>query len=586
MPEPDITSPRQTPEVLVVGAGPSGLVAALTLLRNGVPVRIIDKAAEHRIGQRGAGIMPRSLELFHQIGVAHEITKRAITTPVVKLYEMPEGRKALRTFEMSPVLDATPSCPYMNILMLGQDHLEEVLRASLAEYGVQAELATEVVALSQTPDYATATIVKYAGTDREAREIVSHPFIIGTDGARGVCRKLLNMTFLGETRNVENLIIGDIMVEGLEGDYWHMWGDASTSMVSLRPTETPNLFNFMLAGKDVNHRELSKDEDGLRAALTAGTGGQDHLVFGDFRWVSHYRPNMRMVDKFGEGRIFLAGDSAHVHSPTGGQGLNTGIQDSFNLTWKLALVYKGLSPLSLLDSYNEERLPVIAEMLNQTTTLLNQTFRSRKAESAGWVKGGSLLQLGVNYRWSSIVIDEQQSDYDLEDIDELDEFDDDDWVEEQQAAQRRAAVDSYGVGFDGSLRAGDRAPDAPDLSDTQLSDEHGPLCSHSLFDLFGATHHTALVFVESPEQSYAPVIKALRQQPRNTTRIVIIVRSGALVPSVRGVQYVLEDDLDHASRAYTVQGGCDTVIVRPDGMVGGIVRGAEGVKRYFRRIFA
>lgn len=82
-----------------------------------------------------------------------------------------------------------------------------------------------------------------------------------------------------------------------------------------------------------------------------------------------------------------------------------GIQDSFNLAWKMALVYKGLSPMSLLDSYNEERLPVIAEMLNQTTTLLNQTFRSRRPESAAWIKGGSLLQLGVNYRWSSIILD-------------------------------------------------------------------------------------------------------------------------------------------------------------------------------------
>ncbi|KAL1696622.1 FAD binding domain-containing protein [Schizophyllum commune] len=583
MPEPE---PRHSPEVLVVGAGPSGLVAALTLLRNGVPVRIIDKADRHRIGQRGAGIMPRSLELFHQIGVADEITKRAITTPVVKLYEMPEGRKALQTFEMSPVLEPTPSCPYMNILMLGQDHLEEVLRASLAVYGVYAELDTELVAISQDKDRATATIVKHSGTDREHREVITYPFVVGTDGARGVCRKLLGMTFLGETRNVENLIIGDIMVDGLESNYWHMWGDAATNMVSLRPTETPSLFNFMLAGKEVNHGALSKDADGLRSALIAGTGGQGHLTFGDFHWVSHYRPNMRMVDKFGEGRIFLAGDSAHVHSPTGGQGLNTGIQDSFNLAWKMALVYKGLSPMSLLDSYNEERLPVIAEMLNQTTTLLNQTFRSRRPESAAWIKGGSLLQLGVNYRWSSIILDEQQKDYDLEDIDELDEFDEEEDAEEQLAEQRRQAVDSYGVGFDGQLRAGDRAPDAPDLSDTQSSDEHGPLVSHTLFDLFSASHHTALIFLSSPEQSYQSVIKALRQQPRDTVRIAVIIRSGALAPHVHGVQYVLEDDLDHAFRAYTVSGGCDTVIVRPDGMIGGIVRGAEGVRRYFRKIFA
>ncbi|KAL1747961.1 FAD binding domain-containing protein [Schizophyllum fasciatum] len=583
MPEPE---PHHAPEVLVVGAGPSGLVAALTLLRNGVPVRIIDKADRHRIGQRGAGIMPRSLELFHQIGVAAEVTKRAITTPVVKLYEMPEGRKALQTFEMSPVLDPTPSCPYMNILMLGQDHLEEVLRASLAVYGVQAELDTELVAISQDKDHATATIVKHPGSDKETREVITYPFVVGTDGARGACRKLLGMTFLGETRNVENLIIGDIMVDGLDGDYWHMWGDAATNMVSLRPTETPNLFNFMVAGKDVNHAALSKDAEGLRAALIAGTGGPGHLTFGDFHWVSHYRPNMRMVDKFGEGRIFLAGDSAHVHSPTGGQGLNTGIQDSFNLAWKLALVYKGLSPLSLLDSYNEERLPVIAEMLNQTTSLLNQTFRSRRPESAAWIKGGSLLQLGVNYRWSSIVLDEQQRDYDLEDINELDEFDDEEDAEEQLAEQRRQAVDSYGVGSDGQLWAGDRAPDAPDLSDTQSSDEHGPLVSHTLFDLFSAAHHTALIFLSTPEQSYQPVIKALRQQPRDTVRIVVVVRSGALAPHVRGVQYVLEDDLEHAFRAYAVAGGCDTIIVRPDGMIGGIVRGAEGVKRYFRKIFA
>ena len=106
----------------------------------------------------------------------------------------------------------------MNILMLGQDHLEEVLRASLAVYGVYAELDTELVAISQDKDRATATIVKHSGTDREHREVITYPFVVGTDGARGVCRKLLGMTFLGETRNVENLIIGDIMVDGLESN--------------------------------------------------------------------------------------------------------------------------------------------------------------------------------------------------------------------------------------------------------------------------------------------------------------------------------------------------------------------------------
>lgn len=263
-----------------------------------------------------------------------------------------------------------------------------------------------------------------------------------------------------------------------------------------------------------------------------------------------------MVNKFGSGRVFVAGDAAHVHSPAGGQGLNSGIQDSFNLAWKLALVHRKLAPPSLLQSYNDERLPVIADMLGQTTLIHNRTFSNPTSpdDTSVYDRGGVLLQLGVNYRWSKIVVDEQEGD-------------------------GAATTDPYGKVSDGRLRAGDRAPDAPAL--TVLRGEEGP--TTRLFDVFEPTHHTVLIFSNDAAR-HAFVLSALSTYPKDIMRIVSIIRLGENVDDER-LDFVLQDTKGHAYGAYALTEGCDVVVVRPDGVVGAIVHTIDGMKKYLEGIF-
>ncbi|KAG5647438.1 hypothetical protein DXG03_009368 [Asterophora parasitica] len=592
-------SPSTTPRVLIVGAGPSGLVCALSLLRNGVPVRLIEKSTEPRLGQRGAGIMPRSLELFNAFGFADQVVKLAIPPPPTLQYQLPKGTHPINEFEMSPNAPPTPSCPFTNIVLLGQSHLEDILRASLAELGCTVEAGTELVAFEQVEGAVNVQLARHGkdGTDVEGtKENASYDWMIGSDGARGVVRKLSGFSFLGETRTIETHVVGDIFVEGLSQKYWHMWGDASTLLVSLRPTETHGLFSFIVAGPEINHSYLSNNEAALRKCFEENTGSKTGLKFGAIPWVNHYTPNIRMVQTFQKGRVFLVGDSAHVHSFSGGQGMNTGIQDAYNLSWKLALVQRKYAHPSLLHSYSDERIPVIREMLSRTTKILKRSFTEKtpdawgssssgsfsSSSSASDGAGGGMLQLGINYRWSPIVLDERKRAEDAEFAD----FDFDEGEDEEPIAP----IDAYGGHGDAVLRAGDRAPDASDLVDLSAAAAAIPklrgLGLRRLFGVFGPSYHTVLVFAPAHHQCPA-IVRLLRRCPPDTVRAVVIVVRGQNVPPYcrEGVSAVLEDKLGHAHAGYGILDGWGVVVVRPDGVVGAILAGAEGVQRYFGGIF-
>lgn len=238
--------------------------------------------------------------------------------------------------------------------------------------------------------------------------------------------------------------------------------------------------------------------------------------------------------------------------------MNSGVQDAFNLAWKIALVQKGLAPLDLLETFTEERLPVIAEMLNKTTALLRQTFdrdSTNEKNLGAWKRGRDLLQLGVNYRWSSIVIDEQS-------------------IEDEPR-------DPYNPSSDGKLHAGDRAPDAPDLVDCSAADQ-----STSLFKIFTASSHTVLIFADTAEKS-SPILSALDCLPKGTIRSVIIRTAALSTDSDKETaDFILEDRKGHAHDAYAFSDDCFVAVVRPDGVVGAIVGGREGMDRYFKGIFS
>jgi hypothetical protein len=258
--------------------------------------------------------------------------------------------------------------------------------------------------------------------------------------------------------------------------------------------------------------------------------------------------------------------------------MNSGIQDSFNLAWKLALVQKKLAPYSLLNTYNEERLPVIAEMLNKTTKILSKTFGG-KASNEAWDRAGGLLQLGVNYRWSSIVLDERKQAELAEDADFAD-FD----FGEAPADAEPEDMDSYGALANGVLRAGDRAPDSPGLLLLSKTIQT-PSQPSRLFEVFGSSYHTVLIFDQALNQC-ASILKALALCPAETVRSVVVVSQGKQAPAQsRGADFVFEDREKHAHDVYALGDNWGVVVVRPDGVIGGILDGVEGVAGYFMGIF-
>ncbi|KAF9054420.1 pentachlorophenol 4-monooxygenase [Panaeolus papilionaceus] len=526
-------------------------------------------------------LQPRSLELFTYLRIIEDVMKSAILTPTVRMYKMPEGVQPSHEFEMSPHRHPTPTNPFLNPVMLGQDKLEKIFHAALARFGCFVELGTELQGLQNLGDRVRVHLLRRgfsldpnAGTP----ETSEYEWVIGADGARGVVRNLLGLAFHGE-RKVENFIVGDICVENLSQKYWHMWGDASDVLISLRATETPKLFNFVIGGKNIVHRELTNNEEALKRCFKEHTGTRNNLKFGDIPWMSHYTPNIRMVETFGHGRVYVAGDAGHVHSPTGGQGMNTGIQDSFNLGWKLALIVKGVAHPQLLQSYTDERIPVIEEMINQTTKLLKRTLEN---DDEAWKTSGSLFQLGINYRWSPIVVDERhaiEAEREAAEDAYLDEFgcDDDD---EGEAGEVK--VDSYGADHDGKLQAGDRAPDSSGLVIHHPTNAMKQNCQ--LFQIFDAAHHTVLLFAEITDVK--GVLRALAVYPPSLIRSVVVVRSKKQISSeASNANIILEDKDGHAHAAYCPTGMCGVVVVRPDGIVGAIAKGSLWLDRYFRGVF-
>ncbi|EGN99607.1 hypothetical protein SERLA73DRAFT_179694 [Serpula lacrymans var. lacrymans S7.3] len=538
--------------VLIAGAGPSALVAALTLLRNDIPVRIIEKETKFRLGQRGAGLFPRSLELFNFLDVP-EVDQRAKPLPFIRTYK-PGTLEPLNTFPMTPYQDPKPAFPYFNPRLLGQQTLEGILRAHLEELSCFVETGVELCSIEQFPDHVLAHVVNKQ-TGEDVPETIKAKWLIGADGAKGVVRKQLGLTFLGETKEDVRLITGDIRIGGLDREHWHIFGELGKNGVALRPTEEvgPNGFQFIITGPNVGFAKIQSSEEEVYKYIASLIPTE--LTFEELIWISEFRANIRMVNKFGEGRVFVSGDAAHVHSPAGGQGLNSSVQDAFNLAWKLALVQKGLAPASLLETYTAERLPVIAEMLNITTTLLNKTTSGKASVEEAFERSQKLFMLGVNYRGSPIVIDEV--------------------VPPSEAVP----VDAYGLIQDGSLQAGDRAPEASGLVTVKSGE------ATRFFDIFRPRYHTVLIFASDAAKA-SPIISELSRYEPSVLRSVIVLPAGSSAQAdSAAADIVLEDKEGYAYKHYLVGDETRVVVVRPDGVVGAIVHGAEGMVRYFDGVF-
>ncbi|KAL4248923.1 Rifampicin monooxygenase-like protein [Abortiporus biennis] len=550
------------PQVLVVGSGPAGLVLALSLAQNGIPLRIIEKRSEFHQSQRGAGVQPRSIELYKFLGLYDEIKAGSIPVLPIRNYKLPGGREVESVVTLLPPIEETPGVPYPNPLMIGQDHAESILRSHLDKFGIEVERSTELVNFQQDHDGVTAEILKRSDNDKETKETARFDFLIGADGARGVTRKQLGLTFLGESTSTHSLI-GDVFVKGLTTDAFHSWRPSDTkAMLVFRPTEIAGLFYIILSATDpADYPKISASKENLQEFVNTLTN-RDDIIIESIRTLAEFRPSVRMVNKFGEGRAFVVGDAAHVHSPAGGQGMNSSIQDSFNLAWKLSLVCKNVSPLSILDTYSDERLPIIQEMLAKTVEVHKKILEGveNKNTQAAWDRPKSLNQLRVNCRWSSILVDEQ--------------------VEDHEGA-KVVARNAYGSETDDQVRAGDRAPDASGLVNIKSNEKT------SLFSILKPTYHTALLF--NPPTTELPVLlDTFATWPSETVRVIVVLpKGGSLATDLPKDAAVLEDREAHAHQTYKqmVDGGFPVVIIRPDGVVGAIAKGTAGVNTYQKKLF-
>ncbi|MGO1053466.1 FAD-dependent monooxygenase [Crossiella sp. CA198] len=403
--------------VLIVGAGPTGLTLAVDLARRGLPFRLVEARTEPFPGSRGKGIQPRTQEVFEDLGVLDALFAHGGPYPVIRAYR---GREVLGDQRIDEPREPTEQVPYPNILMSPQWRTEQLLRDRLAELGGRVEFGTPLTGFTQDAEGVTATV---GGHSMRAA------YLVGADGGRSFVRKSLGVDFLGETLETQRMLVGDIRLTGLDREFWHAWPGESGAL-ALCPLPGTDTFQIYAPtpGEGAELPTLAALQD-----LVSAASGREELRLTELVWLSLYRANVRMVDRFRLGRVFLAGDAAHVHSPAGGQGLNTGVQDAYNLGWKLAAGSE-----ELLASYERERLPVAAAVLGLSSRLV------QRDATEGMRRGKETHQLDISYRGGPLA--------------------------------------PTGVETATGLAPGDRAPDA------RLVD------GGRLFELFRGPHQTRLIF--------------------------------------------------------------------------------------------
>lgn len=340
-------------DVLITGAGPTGLVLALWLTAQGVKVRIIDKKEGPGDTSRAMVVQARTLELYRQLGLAETVLDAGNRMVAINMWT--RGHRAARL----ALADAGAGLsPYPSPLMYPQDHHERLLGEKLEAMGVRIERNTELVSLEQDLESVTATLRKADGSE----ETTTARYLAGCDGARSTVRESLRIEFEGGTyRSV--FYVADVKVSGLD--------TPSEGHVSI---EHGDFVLFLPYGHDGRARLIGAiaDERAERAeSLTFEDVRQDGIKrlgvhVDEVTWFSTYRVHHRVAETFRRDRIFLLGDAGHVHSPAGGQGMNTGILDAINLAWKLAQVMRGKGPDALLDTYNRERQGFAHQLVHTT----------------------------------------------------------------------------------------------------------------------------------------------------------------------------------------------------------------------------
>ena len=514
-------------EVLIAGAGPVGLALALELQRFGVRFRIVEKRAERSKTSKAMGLQPRLSEVFAVWGIADKFLDRGFSN--VRALNLHSAERKLLTIPVRPPPNQSgrDACQ-PRMIIIPQSITEEIFERTLEERGHAVERRREVIGFEQKADRVEAIV----RSEEAGEETIRAQFLVGCEGAHSIIRKESGFSFSGATMPLR-FLLADVTVDWDAPDnevqvFFHPDGvlaalpfGAQKWRLIVECVEDPS----EVAGEVT----LSLIQD-----LAVQRTGKNDIGIRDPLWLSDFRINARMVDRFRDRRIFVAGDAAHIHSPLGGQGIATGVQDASNLAWKLAAVLREGAPDSLLDSFDEERRPIAREVLRRTSTVSSIVFGMNPAARffrerllfpilrTSFVQRrliGRMSQLEMNYREQSLAAHS-----------------------DRRFSQVR-------------VRAGDRAPDV-------VFKRGGEKVS--LFQLVGSFGMLALFGPGPRSHQIAAALGEL-----HIRSFIISTQSAGTLPDP-----YLEDLYSDFARLYGVQGPF-LYLIRPDGHVALFQRSAE-----------
>lgn len=539
----------RSPDVLVVGAGPAGLTAAAEAIRHGLSVRVIDENESRSIYSRALVLHSRSLEIFQDMGFVANVIKSGQKFHALNIYAA--NRSLARIiFEELDWQDAI--FPYW--LSIPQSETERCLEDHLNGLGGSVERGTELVDLEQFSDSVHVTLQRQG----DSMERVNVPWVVGCDGARSLTRRLLGLELKGKADD-DVFILGDVKID------WNLPENEGSNILSpdgivlIVPMPEAHRYRIICHMPELSILDQPKISlEFLQSLVNQRTPFTMQLS--DLTWSSTFSSKHFVVSHHRQGRVFMAGDAAHIHSPVGGQGLNSGIQDAYNLIWKLALIQRGQALAQLLDSYAVERQKTAQNLIakvgtaTKVVTLKNPLAQRVRNQLAGIVlntnmmrnrMGRGVAMLDIAYDDSPVVAQDLLSNS----------------MVDRVLGRFKHMFNDHSYDFPQGPSAGMRAPNVMMPADSAVQPA-------SLFDLYRGTHYSLMIFsgvIGSPAmETLLELGAAIQPQYQASIRPYIVALE--LPSHLHGNKHIIADADKSIHRVYAAWQPC-LYLIRPDNYI-------------------